>query len=62
MALSIPNRAIWSVLFVVSVLAPQAADAHCDTLDGPVVSAAKTALERGDLTPVLKVGAREGRA
>lgn len=28
--------------------------AHCDTLDGPVVSAAKAALEKGDVTPVLK--------
>ena len=28
--------------------------AHCDTLDGPVVAAAKLALERGDVTPVLK--------
>ena len=30
------------------------AQAHCDTLDGPVVSAAKAALEKGDVTPVLK--------
>jgi len=28
--------------------------AHCDTLDGPVVSSAKIALEKGDVTPVLK--------
>lgn len=28
--------------------------AHCDTLDGPVVVTAKTALEKGDITPVLK--------
>lgn len=28
--------------------------AHCDALDGPVVVAAKTALEKGDITPVLK--------
>ena len=28
--------------------------AHCDTLDGPVVMAAKKALEKGDVTPVLK--------
>lgn len=28
--------------------------AHCDTLDGPVVKTAKTALEKGDVTPVLK--------
>ena len=28
--------------------------AHCDTLDGPVVQDAKTALEKKDVTPVLK--------
>ncbi len=33
---------------------PDMAAAHCDTLEGPVVSAAKTALEKGDVTPVLK--------
>jgi hypothetical protein len=28
--------------------------AHCDTVDGPVVTEAKAALEKGDVTPVLK--------
>jgi hypothetical protein len=28
--------------------------AHCDTLDGPVVQTARVALEKGDITPVLK--------
>lgn len=28
--------------------------AHCDTLDGPVVSEAKVALDTGNVTPVLK--------
>lgn len=28
--------------------------AHCDTLAGPVVQEAKAALEKGDITPVLK--------
>lgn len=28
--------------------------AHCDTLDGPVVEAARLALEKADVTPVLK--------
>jgi hypothetical protein len=28
--------------------------AHCDTMDGPVVTAAKIALEKGDVTPTLK--------
>ena len=30
------------------------AAAHCDTLDGPVVAEARIALDRGDVTPVLK--------
>ncbi len=29
-------------------------DAHCDTMDGPVVKTAQAALEKGDVTPVLK--------
>lgn len=28
--------------------------AHCDTMDGPVITEAKQALEKGDITPVLK--------
>ena len=28
--------------------------AHCDTLDGPVVQTARIALEKGDVTPLLK--------
>ena len=30
------------------------ASAHCDTLDGPVVATARTALDKGDVTPLLK--------
>jgi hypothetical protein len=33
---------------------PNIAGAHCDTLEGPVVMAAKIALEKGDITPILK--------
>lgn len=33
---------------------PPGADAHCDTMDGPVVVAAKAAIEKGDVTPVLR--------
>ena len=32
----------------------EAASAHCDALDGPVVRDARMALDRGDPTPVLK--------
>jgi hypothetical protein len=28
--------------------------AHCDTADGPVVADARVALEKGDVTPILK--------
>ena len=41
------------VLIVLGASAAQAV-AHCDTLNGPVVSDARTALQRGDVTPVLK--------
>ncbi len=30
------------------------ASAHCDTLDGPVVATARAALDKGDVTPLLK--------
>lgn len=33
---------------------PVPARAHCDTLSGPVVAAARVALQKGDVTPVLK--------
>ncbi len=43
-----------AVLLALPLFVPVQARAHCDTLDGPVVSAAKTALDKGDITPVLK--------
>ncbi|MBI3910878.1 MAG: hypothetical protein HY320_08085 [Armatimonadetes bacterium] len=36
------------------LFAPRTAYAHCDRMDGPVVTLAKMALEKGDVTPVLK--------
>jgi hypothetical protein len=42
-----------ALLTAVTVLSPRAF-AHCDTMDGPVVLAAKAALEKKDITPVLK--------
>jgi hypothetical protein len=42
------------ILAVAAVLMlPLPARAHCDTLDGPVVKTARTALESGQLNPVL---------
>lgn len=36
-----------------SLMAPQPAEAHCDAVDGPVVTAARGALEEGDVTLIL---------
>jgi hypothetical protein len=47
----------WGAFFFLggaALLLPGPAAAHCDTLDGPVVSDARTALDQGDITPVLK--------
>lgn len=41
---------------------PGITHAHCDTLDGPVVTTARAALEKGDVTPVLKWVKREDEA
>lgn len=43
-----------ATLAVLTMVMPAHVRAHCDTLDGPVVSSAKMALEKGDVTPVLK--------
>jgi hypothetical protein len=44
-----------AVVFLVCLFAfAGLAVAHCDTLGGPVIGAAKKALETGDVTPVLK--------
>ena len=43
-----------SALIGAAFLFPQSVRAHCDTMDGPVVLAAKVALEKKDVTPVLK--------
>lgn len=41
------------ITFVFLFCLPQTVSAHCDGLDGPVVKAAKKALETGNVTPVL---------
>lgn len=41
---------------------PNVVWAHCDTLDGPVVVEAKSALEKGDVTPLLKWVTQEHEA
>ncbi|HYG99470.1 MAG TPA: DUF6448 family protein [Terriglobales bacterium] len=51
------KRNFWATAIVIAcavVLMPCAAVAHCDTLGGPVIADARLALEKGDVTPVLK--------
>jgi hypothetical protein len=48
-------RTITLIILLLGIwLAPGLASAHCDTLDGPVITAARAALQKGDVTPVLK--------
>ena len=42
------------LLFGVALVGLNKSYAHCDTLNGPVVKDAEIALEKGDVTPVLK--------
>ena len=42
------------VSMAVVLILPNTSAAHCDTMDGPVVMDAKAALQKGDVTPVLK--------
>jgi hypothetical protein len=44
------------------IFTPRMAQAHCDTMDGPVVQAAKVALEKKDVTPVLRWVKKDGEA
>jgi len=43
-----------AVVTAILLFAPTRASAHCDMLNGPVVTAARAALQRGDVTPALK--------
>jgi hypothetical protein len=45
---------VCAVATAILVLAPGRANAHCETLDGPVVKEARTALASGNVMPVLK--------
>ena len=46
------NRVLRALL-VAALAAPGYASAHCDTLDGPVVAAARKALENGNVNHIL---------
>jgi len=43
----------WAILFTIVILVSNKVFAHCDGMDGPVVAAAKKALETGDANLVL---------
>lgn len=47
-------KTLGSFAAVFALLTASDAPAHCDTLDGPVVADARIALQKGDVTPVLK--------
>ena len=48
------QNTIIAILIALFLAFPNGASAHCDTLDGPVIQTARTALENKDVTPVLK--------
>jgi hypothetical protein len=50
------------ILLAIILVSSNKAYAHCDTLDGPVVKTAKTALQNGNITPVLKWVKEENEA
>ena len=54
MKVSSHSTPVLPVIVLFLFLMPGIAKAHCDTMDGPVVATAKAALEKGDVTPVLK--------
>lgn len=47
------KRMLIVLLLSTSLFAPRIVDAHCDTIDGPVVTAARKALESGNVNLVL---------
>ena len=53
---------VLTVLVMGTAALPRVASAHCDTLDGPVVADARLALDKGDVTPVLRWVKKDGEA
>ena len=49
----IVNRALAALALPIALAWAPYAQAHCDTLDGPVVTAARSALDTGNINPVL---------
>jgi hypothetical protein len=48
-----PFSIVLAAFAAVALITPQRASAHCDSMDGPVVTSARTALEAGDVALVL---------
>ena len=48
------TKVLAAAMLIFGMVGARPAAAHCDTLDGPVVSDARAALAKGDVTPVLK--------
>ena len=48
------HRIAGAIAIVFCLLATSTAYAHCDTMKGPIIPEALAALEKGDVTPVLK--------
>jgi hypothetical protein len=48
------RKMVMALVAALALMLPQIAAAHCDALDGPVITEAREALEKGDVTPVLK--------
>jgi hypothetical protein len=59
MSMHFDDIGVFFSVVAISVLLPSTASAHCDSLDGPVIRDARTALDTGDPTPVLKWVAEE---
>lgn len=49
-----PTLAVLALVAGALAVVPSSALAHCDSLDGPVVADARAALDKGDVSPVLK--------
>jgi hypothetical protein len=47
-------KVVMAMIVASVLLLPQIAAAHCDALDGPVITEARQALEKGDVAPLLK--------
>ncbi|MDO8644174.1 MAG: DUF6448 family protein [bacterium] len=48
------SSALFSLILIGLAAMPRTGYAHCDSMDGPVIKTARAALEKGDVTPLLK--------